>query len=292
MALPLLSTANAHGASLPACLCGGTRYRHVHGPWRFMRSGALFAVVACRACGLARTAPPPYDDELEADIYQQLPYETVMEREPEWRGFFAPLLAAARRHRPSGRLLDVGCGTGLLVKMAGEAGYDAWGVEISARLSRHAREVLGLNVIHSDLAGAGFPDGHFDVVVLSHVLEHLTDPEHVFRDIRRVLAPGGVAIVEVPNMAGLQVPLMREMWSGWMPNMHVWQFTPKTLEATLRRLRLEPLELRCRDNIHVGTPLHPLKRLVRQTLFRAVERCASVLNRSDKILAVSRSPNA
>jgi len=282
------SQASAPAAAALVCLCGGTRYRHRHGPWHQPGTGVTYEILECVQCGLARTTPPPYESELDADIYQQLPYEAVTEREAEWRGFFEPILSSARRHQPHGRFLDVGCGAGLLVRMAQEAGYDAWGVEINARTAQHARDVLGLQVIHSDLAGSRFPDRHFDIVVLSHVLEHLSAPEQVFAEIRRVLAPGGIVIVEVPNMGGLQVALMRNQWSGWMPNMHVWQFTPRSLAATLRRLGLSPVEIRARDNIHVGSPTHPLKRIFRKTVFRAVEWVASALNRSDKILAVSR----
>jgi SAM-dependent methyltransferase len=291
--LPVGPVASGPDASLPACLCGGSSYRRVRGPWQSLATGIHFEIVACRICGLARTAPPPYEDELEAEIYQtELPYEAVTDREEQWRDFFAPLLAAAKRHRPTGRFLDLGCGVGLLVEMAREVGYDAWGVEISKRTALHARDVLGRNVVHSDLVGANFPDGHFEVVVLSHVLEHLSNPKHVFAEIQRVLSPGGVVVIEVPNMDGLQVSLLRQRWTGWAPSLHVWQFTPRTLASSLLRLRLETIELACRHNTYFGEPLHPIKRLLRHTLFRGVELMGSALNRSDKILCVARSTAA
>ena len=286
------TTISASGASphatLPPCVCGARSYRLVRASERFLGVGESFEVHACQACGLARTSPPPYDDELTADVYQELPYESVTTREAEWRGFFRPLLDAAWRHRPGGRFLDVGCGVGLAVKMAAERGYEAAGVEINARSAAYARDVMGLPVVNSDLAHAGFPEGHFSVVLLSHVLEHLSTPHTVFDDIKRVLAPDGVLVVEVPNMAGLLVPVLGARWTGWMPNMHVWQFTPATLARTLRLLGFEVVEVRCRDNIEIGQPCHPVKRLLRRTVFRVMEETARVLGRGDKILCVAR----
>ena len=80
-----LVSASADPADLPPCLCGGTEYRQVRAPARFLGTGPVFEVRACVRCGLARTAPPPYDDELTAEIYQELPYEAVTSREPRWR---------------------------------------------------------------------------------------------------------------------------------------------------------------------------------------------------------------
>ena len=275
-------------ASLPPCLCGHTRYRRVRGPYEFLGSGPRFEVAACGVCGLARTAPPPYDDELDAAIYQVSDEEEFMGREAEWRAFFAPMLAAALRHRPGGRLLDLGCGVGLSVRLADEAGYEGWGVEINRQRAACARDRVGVRVVNSDLAAAAFPDAHFSVVLLSHVLEHLSSPRAVFDEMRRVLAPDGVAVIDVPNMAGLLVPLLGDRWTGWMPDMHVWQFTPATLRTALRQIGWEPVEMACRHNIHMGDPRNPLKRLVRRTAVRAAERAASALNRADKILCVAR----
>ncbi len=278
----------APAGPLPACLCGGAAYRPIRRPEPFGADGPVFAVVRCERCGLARTDPPPFEDDRSAAIHQELPFEAVATREAEWRRFFAPLLDAAWRHRPGGRFLDVGCGAGLTVKMAAERGYDAHGVEINARSAAYARDVLGLAVVHADLAGAGFAPASFDVVLLSHVLEHLSDPAAVFADIRSVLRPDGIVVVEVPNMAGLVVPLLGRRWPGWAPYMHVWQFTPATLVDALGRVGFAAVEVRARDNMEFGTPRGMLKRAVRATAFRAAERLAAALNRSDKVLCVAR----
>src|SRR5688572_6307956 len=121
------------------CLCGGSAFRRVRGPFQGS-DGGTFSVMQCERCGLGRTDPPPFSDDLTADVHQALTYEDVVAREAEWRDFFGPIFRAARRHGRTGRFLDVGCGPGLCVQMAAEFGYEAIGVEINERTSRFARE--------------------------------------------------------------------------------------------------------------------------------------------------------
>lgn len=276
------------GVDTSACLCGGTEYRRERGPYPKADGSGQFSVLACRACGLARTCPPPFADDRTATVHQELPYEDVIAREALWRSFFRPILSAAHRHSPGGRFLDVGCGVGLCLQMAEEMGYSAWGVEINERSATFARDRLGRRVVNSDLAAARFPDNFFSVVLLSHVLEHLVRPQAVFDEIRRVLSPEGIVVVEVPNMSGLQVRLLRERWPGWAPEMHVWQFTPRSLRQTLERFGFRVTAVTAAANMHIAQPRNPLKRLVRNTVFRAVEGLASATNHADKVLCIAR----
>jgi SAM-dependent methyltransferase len=273
------------------CLCGGTSYESILGGTSAAGPGTTsrgFSVARCRACGLARTDPPPYVSDLDATVYQEASYAGPFEEPLLWRSFFDPLLDAAERHGKGGRLLDVGCGPGFLVKMAAERGFDSCGVELNREAARYGQESHGLEILPTDLKGAGFPDGHFEVVVLSQVLEHITAPATLLAEIRRVLSPGGVLVVDSPNMGGLLVPLWGARWSGFQPQWHVWQFTPRTLGALLEREGFEVLESTCRQSIHVGKPNHALKRLVLAPAYRAGEAFAELINRGDKVLVVAR----
>src|SRR5439155_13370245 len=108
------------------------------------------------------------------------------------------------------------------------------------------------------------PDGHVSVVFLSQVLEHLVRPQAIFEEIHRILKPDGVLAVEVPSMAGLQVHLLGARWGGWAPNMHVWQFTPKTLRASIERFGFETCYASARHNMHVDMPRSLVKRILRR----------------------------
>lgn len=202
-----------HSSEIPLCLCGGTRYTTVHA----FTEPLSFSVVRCTSCGLARTLPLPYENEVDAEVYREVPFEEVLQKEPLWRSFFIPLLQTAQRYKRAGHFLDVGCGVGLLVKMAAEVGFDAYGVELSRPAALYGKEKFGLQIVPTDLVSAGFPANTFDVVTMSQVLEHITRPEALLREIHRVLKPDGVLIAESPNLSGWVVPLLGSKWGGFQP---------------------------------------------------------------------------
>jgi SAM-dependent methyltransferase len=103
--------------------------------------------------------------------------------------------------RKSGRYLDIGCGTGGVVKAAQQKGWEAVGQEISSwAVEQGHRE--GTPIVHAGLLEAHFPENHFDAVSMFDVLEHLPSPVSYVREIYRILNHGGVLVVETPNIDG------------------------------------------------------------------------------------------
>ncbi|MCU1280025.1 MAG: hypothetical protein JWM53_3571 [bacterium] len=106
------------------------------------------------------------------------------------------LLAAS----PTSRVLEVGVGGGnVLERMAGRR----VGIDLSPFILGKARARLGAAaaLVRGDAMALPFADGVFDRVFCSEVLEHVLEPEAVVREMRRVLAPSGFAVVSVPNEA-------------------------------------------------------------------------------------------
>src|SRR5207302_10033561 len=90
------------------------------------------------------------------------------------------------------RVLEIGCGHGLLLDQLRRRGWTVTGTELSTASSGYARDVLGIDVRVGDLLSMRFADASFDVVILWHSLEHVRDPfEHV-REVSRILRPGGL----------------------------------------------------------------------------------------------------
>lgn len=105
------------------------------------------------------------------------------------------------------RVLDVGCARGLVAALLREGGHEVLGIEADPRLAREARD-RGVAVVEGDAedpAVWGCAGGGFDAIVFSHVLEHLADPWDVLRRARGALAPGGVVLSLVPNVAAWRV---------------------------------------------------------------------------------------
>jgi SAM-dependent methyltransferase len=109
-------------------------------------------------------------------------------------------LELVRRHVPldGRRILDLGCGVGAFVRRLREFSSDVYGTYIdSGYLREGAKEVPNLGLAVGE--HLPFADGSFDVVLLHEVLEHVSDDQATLREVRRVLAPGGRAVVFCPN---------------------------------------------------------------------------------------------
>lgn len=206
-------------------------------------TGEQFEVEVCSSCGLGRTVPVP------ADLGGY--YSTEYHGSGGIR--FKPVVEAAirtsraarvrmvlRAHPQAGAILDVGCGRGLILADLAGRGWRTLGVERSAAASRHARQVLGLDVRVGELASLALPEASFDVICLFHVLEHLPDPGAALAEARRLLRPDGTLLVEVPNFGSLQSRLARGGGFHLDPPRHLFHFSRPALQAVLDRSCFRP----------------------------------------------------
>lgn len=165
-----------------------------------------------------------------------------------WSAFFLSFAAArdAIPYRGGGNLLDVGCGGGSYLYRLKRWGWNVYGVEPSTAGASQARS-LGLNVYQGQIKEAGFRDSFFDVVRLSHVLEHLTDPRGTFCEIKRILKPDGMVYVTVPNARSLNFRLFGENWYGLDVPRHVVSYSPKALRFLCDAAGFEIIRMRFRS---------------------------------------------
>jgi len=110
------------------------------------------------------------------------------------------------RHAPSGvRVLDVGCGSGLLGVELAARGNEVWGIDNAEAIAQIAGERLDrfllADVTAHDAVAAALGEERFDVLIFADVLEHIFDPVGMLRFYRSFLRPGGTMIVSVPNIA-------------------------------------------------------------------------------------------
>jgi 2-polyprenyl-3-methyl-5-hydroxy-6-metoxy-1,4-benzoquinol methylase len=137
-------------------------------------------------------------------------------------------------------MLDAGAGRGRFVAAALAAGYRARGIEPSRR-GASAAVALGVPVEQVTIESARIEPGSLDAVTLWHVLEHLDDPGAALDQIATWLAPSGVLLVGVPNLASLQARLGAERWFHLDVPRHRLHFTPAGLDALLRARGFVPV---------------------------------------------------
>ncbi|WP_066063473.1 bifunctional 2-polyprenyl-6-hydroxyphenol methylase/3-demethylubiquinol 3-O-methyltransferase UbiG [Frankia sp. EI5c] len=149
---------------------------------------------------------------------------------------------------PPGRALDCGCGAGDNARLLRDAGWRVTGVTRDpAELAAAAAECESVELV--DLAdGLGFAaDGFFDLVVLSHILEHLVEPAALLAEACRVLSPGGRILVALPNVAHYRERAAHLLGrfdyteTGVMDVTHLRFFTVRTARRLLEDSGLEIL---------------------------------------------------
>jgi len=152
-------------------------------------------------------------------------------------------LRLIERFRAPGSFLDVGCNMGMLMRLARKRGWTVTGVEPSPPLAGLAREQLGLEVLNCFLHEVpASRDGSFDVVALSDVFEHVSEPLAMLRDAARLLKPDGLLYVKVPNARFNLFKQWASRIRGRTPRHGVWDsyehvvhYTDETLRRMLRK---------------------------------------------------------
>lgn len=206
---------------------------------------ALADIVRCARCGHMQLEPMPAAQTL-AEAYKTAASDEYVEEEGGQRETARRVLSALERLAPltpsPPGLLDLGCWVGFLMAEARARGWRTVGVEPSSFAARYASEQLGLNVIHGDLFGAVLPEHEFAAVTLGDVIEHLTDPADALSRIRRLLRPGGVLWLALPDAGSRLARALGPRWWSVIPT-HVQYFTRNSVATLLTRSGFEPLEL-------------------------------------------------
>jgi SAM-dependent methyltransferase len=146
-------------------------------------------------------------------------------------------MRAIERRQPGGRLLELGCGSGLLLEEALRSGrWQVTGLEINPWAANKVRQALHIPVIEAPLHKANFPDNYFDVIVYWNVLEHLYQPIEDLRLSYQLLKRGGWLVIGLPNLESWERRLFAQDWIGWELPRHLHLFPRKTLRTILESI--------------------------------------------------------
>jgi len=159
------------------------------------------------------------------------------------------MLKELKRFKKIGRLLDIGCATGFLLDEARKMGFEICGVELSKWAIDYARDKIQINSIcHGVLKEAGYPTSHFDVIILSDVIEHLTDPKSTLVEIRKILKPNGMICINTPDIGSFISRILRAKWWG-VKQAHLYYFTRRSLNQMLKHTGFVPVRTRIHSRI-------------------------------------------
>lgn len=217
--------------------------------------------------------------------------ETIerLEKEDEQRrGFFLKRLERLEKRigdiHQGMRLLDAGCGAGILIREARSRGWSADGVELSAELAARARlNNPEANIITGDIQNQE-PEGRgYDVVISLDVLEHVLSPIKMVESCREMLKPGGLLMLQTPNTRSLRNRIRGAKWDMLDPDQHLNLFSPDALRVLLTTVGFEILEMTTAS----GTGM---EKGAASWVAQVKEGLLGVLNLGNALLVVARRP--
>jgi SAM-dependent methyltransferase len=210
------------------------------------RHGLPLRTVLGLRSGLMRS-DPYYTDEYLTEFYRDYYRHLYRPRRFSHSWFLSEQIRNGQRilERVSGRLplegrvLDIGCGMGGMLLPFLFAGCRVFGCDYGEEYAGRGKS-LGLDI---RVGGSErFADeGPFDLIILSHVVEHVSDPVKFLSQAVSLLKPTGLCYVQVPGLLDLDHCYGGDLLQ-YLQNAHRWHFTAGTLAAVLRRAGLEPVE--------------------------------------------------
>jgi len=212
-------------------LCGNSGWRH------FLACDG-FDFVRCRKCSAVFQNPRPVFDDVRLR-YGAGYFSYELENERNFFGLMKLGLADIRfTERTAGfgngsgvprTFLDIGCATGMLIEFMRGQGWTVRGVDVCRESAEYGRSHRGVDIFAGTLEEAALPDASIGAVHFSHLIEHVPDPRLFLAEVRRVLAPGGFAVITTPNIDGFQARLFGKGWRSAIAD-HLVLFSRMTLE--------------------------------------------------------------
>lgn len=271
----------------PGCeICGDERKRPIATRTDLILGGDMsFSMVECARCAVVYQHPRPTSAEM-GNFYPStyVAYTPSVQTE-SWirridrRYGLRKRCNIVTRHVKGGLLLDVGCATGdFLSEMKRQPGWRVAGIEPSEHAARYAQAHIGVPVVNGTLNGAPFSTASFDAITMWDVLEHVYDPRTVISEAARLLRPGGVLVVNHPNLESIDRYIFGRLWLGYELPRHLHLFPTTLLRQLMDEHGLAEVERRCLYGSYAATmtsvkqiaQMKPLLSKYRETLHRVL----------------------
>lgn len=232
---------------IPCNLCSADDYEIIYKPrydsakpdkifQSFRSSGdeiLLDQLVRCKQCGL-QYLNPRLKQDLILDSYSVGTDEIFISQLAGREKTFAKSLDLIEHLVPQkGKILDIGTAGGSFLGVAKRRGWDVIGCEPSRWLAEWGSKHYDIIIYPGTVFDMNLEDNSFDVVTLWDVLEHTPDPKTVLKECNRILKPGGILVVNYPDIGSFIARLMGRKWV-FLLSVHLYYFTSKTMQEMMR----------------------------------------------------------
>lgn len=205
--------------------------------------GEGWDVQSCSGCGLTHTKIdklPDYMKYHRDDTYQMC--------ESHFKNIFKKRFSLIQKLLPKkGNVLDIGAANGVFLDIFSEIGFETYGVEPSKSAVESIEK--GHTVFRDSIEKANLKKSFFDVIVMNHTLEHVSNPREVLEKIYVLLKPGGILLIDVPNFSSIRSILYGKNWPYLLPLEHTYQFGKNTLFDLLAKCGFKVIKFDSRSGI-------------------------------------------
>jgi 2-polyprenyl-3-methyl-5-hydroxy-6-metoxy-1,4-benzoquinol methylase len=208
------------------------------------------------------------------------------------------IMAAVRKLSGETRgktMLDIGCGTGEFLKAGANVGFTVTGIDVDTTTTEYITKKYGFRTITGLLGPETFPQGSFDVIVLSHVIEHLQEPMELLGAIHKTLKPNGLFVMCTPNSDcfGEDVHNVYGRFrydrskcyylSPFLSPYHIIGFNRKSARRILERSGFAVEYFKVRSGLEWEDK-------TRKLIMRSIKIMGALLNKGASIVTISRKP--
>ena len=233
--------------------CGGSDFVKLFDAQDFDTGQETFSLYRCPSCSLVHTTPVPSEQQLGAYYKPQYygkgnqKFSALIEKWTVYSNLkLARSIAGFLKDKTletdrAPRVLDIGCGRGNLLKAFSRMGFECHGIERTEFPDQPLDSKIN---IHKDsLSEVKFEDSYFDIVILWHVLDHLTDPAEIINEIQRILNDSGTLVIAVPNFGSAQSRLFKQYWFHLDLPRHLYHFETESLNNLLNNRNFKSVSL-------------------------------------------------
>lgn len=210
-------------------------------------------IVKCESCGSAYANPMPTQEQLD-HIYGDLFLYPAEFSNADIKGHTKYIYQIEKLlPKKSVKLLDIGCASGLLLSLAASKGWQVFGIDISEKLLEAASfRIPQASLFLGHIEDAGYEDNSFDAVIALNLLEQLTNPAKLLREVNRILKPGGLFLFKTVRIDSIPARKRKMDWDHLKWPGHLIWFSKESLD-----LLLEKTNLRVRKSQVTGVPYIP-----------------------------------
>lgn len=209
------------------------------------RSNYMHTIRICEKCGFVFVSPTIAENELsdyyaymslyDMSIYQFTDHNSLSQRINRYQRIFTFINDYIKKSLPElSHVLDIGCSTGYLLSLFKTNGYKVMGIDPSSKCKEIALQEYGINVRTGTLDTIQIQNEKYDIIILSHVLEHIVDLSYFILKLKSILSPKGIIYIEVPDVQNINLPF------GYFSFEHVNYFSKSSLKNLMAKNGLNP----------------------------------------------------